>query len=118
MGREVATSMASRRVTSWNAPTFPAYVCRVSWGSNFSDGDNFNNKLGRRTMEERGVVKVVFEKGFGFIRDRFGAEHFFHARQCDDGLFESLKPGDEVIYHLAMGRSGRPCAEGVKRAAA
>jgi cold shock CspA family protein len=68
--------------------------------------------------EERGVIKVVFDKGFGFIRDRFGAEHFFHARQCDDGLFESLKPGDEVIYHLAMGRSGRPCAEGVKRAAA
>ena len=63
--------------------------------------------------QERGTVLRIFDRGFLFVRDQHGAEHFAHARQCED--FDSLKVNDHVTFTIGMGRNNRTCAEGIKR---
>jgi cold shock CspA family protein len=67
-------------------------------------------------MENGTVAKLYSERGFGFVRDAYGAEHFFNARQCVTA-FDSLSIGDPVRFDLGSGRDGRKCAISVSKQA-
>jgi cold shock CspA family protein len=43
------------------------------------------------------VVRLVYDRGFGFITGDDRKEYFFHSSQCDDGLFETLTPGQSRV---------------------
>jgi CspA family cold shock protein len=48
-----------------------------------------------------GVIhRVVFDKGFGFIRPDRGPDIFFHAVAVQDGKFNSIRPDQPVKYEL------------------
>ncbi|MCT4587239.1 MAG: cold shock domain-containing protein [Carboxylicivirga sp.] len=51
----------------------------------------------------KGKVKFFNEsKGFGFISDENGKEHFVHA----SGLVDEIREGDTVEFDLQEGRKG------------
>jgi cold shock CspA family protein len=66
-------------------------------------------------MESGTVTKIFGERGFGFIRDKFGDEHFFHASRCGD-VFATLEVNDSVTFAFGPGRNGRTCAIDVRPA--
>lgn len=60
------------------------------------------------------VIRIVREKGFGFIRvDGGKAEYFFHRSACPIGVFETLVDDDAVSFTPAEGAKG-PRAESVE----
>jgi cold shock CspA family protein len=42
------------------------------------------------------IVRLVTDKGFGFIRGTDGVEYFFHRTAVKNGEFEALRQGDDV----------------------
>jgi CspA family cold shock protein len=60
----------------------------------------------------QGKIKKISDKGFGFIEGERG-DIFFHSSAVVDGLFESLREGQDVEYTEGRGPKG-PCAENVK----
>lgn len=51
----------------------------------------------------KGTVKFFNEtKGFGFISDENGKEHFVHVT----GLIDEIRDGDEVEFDLEEGKKG------------
>jgi len=45
------------------------------------------------------VIRVLPDKGFGFIRDENGESRFMHVRECESlKFFESLKEGSTVEF--------------------
>ena len=50
-------------------------------------------------MASNGKVKrLVSDKGFGFIRDDGGIEHFFHRSSVRGAVFELLREGQRVEF--------------------
>ena len=43
------------------------------------------------------IARLLIDKGFGFIRDEGGTEHFFH-RSSVQGSFDSLNEGQRVSF--------------------
>ena len=43
------------------------------------------------------IARLLIDKGFGFIRDEGGIEHFFH-RSATRGGFELLREGQRVEF--------------------
>ena len=44
------------------------------------------------------IKRVVRDKGFGFIRDESGLEHFFHRSSVRGTVFELLREGQRVEF--------------------
>ena len=44
------------------------------------------------------VKRLVRDKGFGFIRDEGGTEHFFHRSAVRGAVFELLREGQRVEF--------------------
>ena len=44
------------------------------------------------------IVRVDQQKGFGFIRDEGGTEHFFHRSAVRGAVFELLREGQRVEF--------------------
>jgi cold shock CspA family protein len=65
-------------------------------------------------METGVIEKIVADRGFGCIRDDFGAQHFFHATSVLDVLFDALRTGDAVTFAFGTGRDGRTKAVDVQ----
>jgi len=42
------------------------------------------------------IVRLLTDKGFGFISDEGGVEHFFHQSAVQDAVFASLREGQRV----------------------
>jgi cold shock protein len=51
------------------------------------------------------IVRLVRDRGFGFIRVEDDKEVFFHSTAVQDGVFESLSEGESVEFDL--GRDSR-----------
>lgn len=55
------------------------------------------------TKMNKGTVKFFNEtKGFGFIAEENGKEHFVHVT----GLIDEIREGDEVEFDLQEGKKG------------
>lgn len=53
------------------------------------------------------VVRLVSEKGFGFIKDAQGMERFFHRSAVrSEGGFEHLNEGQEVEFDEERSEKG------------
>jgi CspA family cold shock protein len=56
-------------------------------------------------MNQGTITRLVAERGFGFIRPDVGGEDlFFHASQVRGAVFETLRPGQRVVFTLAPDR--------------
>ncbi len=54
----------------------------------------------------KGVVKKLDERKFGFISVEGGNDVFFHANECEDGVFDTLNEGDTVTFDTADSEKG------------
>ena len=65
------------------------------------------------------IVKIVDDRGFGFIKPAEGdKELFFHARSVvGDTVFDELRENDAVTFDIEEGPKG-PAATNVERSAA
>ncbi len=59
------------------------------------------------------IVRLVRDKGFGFIKAETGIEHFFHRSEVKGAVFEGLAEGQRVEFTDADGTKG-PRAEDVR----
>jgi cold shock protein len=60
-------------------------------------------RAGRRTegfagMPTGTIARLLIDKGFGFIRDEGGIEHFFHRSSVRGAVFELLREGQRVEF--------------------
>ena len=60
-----------------------------------------------------GTIKVVMQKGFGFIDTGTGQDLFFHSSNLEGVEFDQLQTGQRVSYTEGRGPKG-PCAENVR----
>ena len=44
------------------------------------------------------IARLLIDKGFGFIRDEGGIEHFFHRSAVRGAVFELLREGQRVEF--------------------
>ena len=44
------------------------------------------------------IARLLIDKGFGFIRDENGLEHFFHRSSVHGAVFELLREGQRVEF--------------------
>ena len=69
-------------------------------------------------MPQGTIARLLIDKGFGFIRDESGLEHFFHRSAVRGVVFELLREGQRVEFaDRGIGRRGRApptcvCIEG------
>jgi CspA family cold shock protein len=49
-------------------------------------------------MPEGTIARLLTDKGFGFIRDNSGVEHFFHRSAVRGAIFEMLREGQRVEF--------------------
>ncbi len=52
------------------------------------------------------IVRLLTDKGFGFISDEAGVEHFFHQSGVQVGVFESLREGQRVEFTVEESTKG------------
>jgi cold shock protein len=63
-----------------------------------------------------GTIKTLTQKGFGFIaRDGEAKDLFFHSKDLQGVMFDSLKVGDVLNFEVADGEKG-PYASNVTKA--
>ncbi len=56
------------------------------------------------------IVRLLIDKGFGFISDDVGVEHFFHQSGVQDAVFASLREGQHVEFTVEESTKGpRAC---------
>ena len=51
-----------------------------------------------RAMPTGTIARLLIDKGFGFIRDEGGIEHFFHRSSVRGAVFELLREGQRVEF--------------------
>ena len=61
------------------------------------------------------IARILIDKGFGFIRDDAGIEHFFHRSAVLTAKFEELHDGQPVTFDPVDAEKG-PRAERVRPA--
>ena len=49
-------------------------------------------------MQQGTIARLLIDKGFGFIRDEAGLEHFFHRSAVRGAVFELLREGQRVEF--------------------
>jgi len=52
------------------------------------------------------IARLLIDKGFGFIRDEGGIEHFFHRSAVRDAVFELLREGQRVEFSAEESSKG------------
>ena len=57
------------------------------------------------------IARLLIDKGFGFIRDEGGIEHFFHRSSVRSTVFELLREGQQVEFTVEDSPKGPRAAE-------
>ena len=52
------------------------------------------------------IARLLIDKGFGFIRDEGGTEHFFHRSSVRQSVFELLREGQRVEFTVEESQKG------------
>ncbi len=61
------------------------------------------------------IMRLVTDKGFGFIAASDGVEYFFHRSACTQTPFDELREGQAVTFDKGQGPKG-PRGENVRLA--
>jgi cold shock protein len=68
-------------------------------------------------MPQGTVVRLIRDRGFGFIRVSDGSEVFFHHSAMDPGEFDTLREGEQLDFTVEQDPRGRGTrASNVRRA--
>ena len=62
----------------------------------------------------KGTIKLISDRGFGFIRTAEGKDLFFHRKDFEGVDYDSLGEGREVEFEVWQDRIGRPQAVRVR----
>jgi cold shock CspA family protein len=62
----------------------------------------------------KGTIKLISDRGFGFIRTVEGKDLFFHRKELEEMDYDSLREGKEVEFEVGRDRIGRPQAVKVR----
>jgi CspA family cold shock protein len=57
------------------------------------------------------IARLLSDKGFGFIRDEAGVEHFFHRSAVRGAVFELLREGQRVEFTIEDSQKGPRAGE-------
>ncbi len=57
------------------------------------------------------IARLLIDKGFGFIRDETGIEHFFHRSAVRGAVFELLREGQRVEFTQEESQKGPRAGE-------
>jgi CspA family cold shock protein len=57
------------------------------------------------------IARLLIDKGFGFIRDESGLEHFFHRSSVRGAVFELLREGQRVEFAIEDSAKGPQAAD-------
>ena len=57
------------------------------------------------------IARLLIDKGFGFIRDESGVEHFFHRRGVRGAGFERLREGQRGDFTIEESQKGPRAGE-------
>jgi CspA family cold shock protein len=57
------------------------------------------------------IARLLIDKGFGFIRDESGVEHFFHRSAVRQAVFELLREGQRVEFMVEDSPKGPRAAD-------
>ena len=57
------------------------------------------------------IARLLIDKGFGFIRDESGVEHFFHRSAVRQTVFELLREGQRVEFMVEESPKGPRAAD-------
>ncbi len=61
------------------------------------------------------IVRLVRERGFGFIRSENGQDVFFHRTELQEASFDALRGDEQVEYDMGTdARTGRERAVNVR----
>ena len=52
------------------------------------------------------IARLLIDKGFGFIRDEAGLEHFFHRSSVRGAVFELMREGQRVDFIIEESQKG------------
>lgn len=52
------------------------------------------------------VIRIIADKGFGFIKGEDNKEYFFHRSAVKNAQLESLREGSEVEFEESEGSKG------------
>jgi len=63
---------------------------------------------------DKGTIRRLMDRGYGFITPEQGEDLFFHRNDIEGVEFNSLREGQEVEFEKGQGRDGRPCAVKVR----
>ncbi|MEP7116269.1 MAG: cold shock domain-containing protein [Acidobacteriota bacterium] len=62
-------------------------------------------------MYQGTIARLLIDKGFGFIRDESGTEHFFHRSAVRGAVFELLREGQRVEFVTEESAKGPRAAD-------
>ena len=62
----------------------------------------------------KGTIKLISDRGFGFIRTAEGKDLFFHRKELEGVDYDSLREGREVEFEVGRDRIGRSQAVRVR----
>ena len=69
------------------------------------------DQLRRVGMPNGTIARLLIDKGFGFIRDEGGIEHFFHRSAVRGAVFELLREGQRVDFTIEESQKGPRAGE-------
>ena len=58
-------------------------------------------------MPQGPIVRMIRDRGFGFVRTEDGSEVFMHHSALPPGVFDSLQEGREVEFEIQHDPRGR-----------
>ena len=53
------------------------------------------------------IIRIVRDRGFGFVRTENGSEIFFHHSTLPPGVFDTLQEGQEIEFDVENDSRGR-----------
>ena len=62
----------------------------------------------------KGTIKLISDRGFGFIRTAEGKDLFLHRKELEGVDYDSLREGKEVEFEVGRDRIDRPQAVRVR----
>ena len=77
----------------------------------FSGGRGAPDAEKDSVMPNGTIARLLIDKGFGFIRDESGVEHFFHRSSVRQTVFELLREGQRVEFSTEESPKGPRAAE-------
>lgn len=62
---------------------------------------------GRDIVARGPIVRLIRDRGFGFVRTEDGSEIFIHHSSLERGIFDTLQEGQELEFDIETDARGR-----------